>query len=61
MFVRLEPNLNFLNRFFFLTKIPDIKLEGNPSSASRANGQKDMTKLIGALREYAKASKKRKK
>jgi hypothetical protein len=44
-------------------KVSDNKCHGNPSTGGRAhtcgqtNGRADMTKLIGALREYAKSSK----
>jgi hypothetical protein len=40
----------------FLTKAPDAKRQGNPSSGSRASEQK----LTRALRDYAKASKTKK-
>jgi len=51
--------LNFLDRFPPppIKVLPDIEREGIPSSETRANGQKDMAKLTGALRHYAKASK----
>ena len=45
-------------RWIFI-EIANIKCHGNPSSGSRADicGRTDMTKVIGAIRNYAKASK----
>jgi len=62
IFVRFYPNLDFVNRFFFV-EVPNIKFHGNPSNGYRADhsGQTDRRTYsyeegnLGAFRDYANA------
>ena len=61
IFVRFKPNLCFSTD---LRKRPQYKIHKNPSSGSRedtpghTDGRTDMTKLLGASRDYENVPKK---
>jgi len=58
-FARFLPKFGVPRQIF--VEVPNVKLYGNPSSGCRCvaggriDGEMDMTKVIGTLREYASA------